>query len=98
MAGPRHGNHFQAFRYVSYITIIITIVLVIIDPFSTKLSPGTNTSPWLSKWYSIALLGLLFFIGACGRGRIAWATLVAFIMIAGFIHMWLYFVNKYSTN
>lgn len=90
-----YGSQLQAFRYVFLITVTLTIILVILDPFNaTGASTGTVEQPWVSRWYIIALTAFLFFIGLCGRGRVAWVALILVLIFSAVFQVYLYFQNK----
>jgi amino acid transporter len=90
------GPHFQAFRIVLYITIVITIIVILIDPIGVKTraieQTETGTSPWIARWFSLAVLGLLYFICATGRGHLAWVVFVLIVLMSAFITIFFQFI------
>ena len=86
------ASNLQAFRYIFLISVVVTIILVIIDPVGDRIKGASQgLAPWTSKWFLLALLFLLFILGLLKRGRLAWLVLVIFILFAGIFHMYLYF-------
>lgn len=83
------GPKFHAFRIVLYITIIVTIIVILIDPSGVRtraLEQNTvSGSPWLGRWFSLAVLFLLYFICIAGQGHLAWVTFVFVVLITAII-------------
>jgi len=88
------ASNLQAFRYVFIISVVVTIILVIIDPLGDRIQGSSQgLAPWTSRWFIIALLFLLFILGLFKRGRLAWLVLFLLILFAGLFHMYLYFAR-----
>lgn len=83
------GPKFHAFRIVLYITILITIIVILIDPSGVRTRAleqnAVSGSPWLGRWFSLAILFLLYFICIAGRGHLAWVTFVFIVLITAVI-------------
>ena len=81
--------NFQAFRIVLYITIVVTIIVILIDPTGVRTRTleqnSVSGSPWLGRWFSLAVLFLLYFTCIVGRGHLAWVTFVFIVIITAFI-------------
>lgn len=94
-----YSHHLSAFRFVFYLTIVLTILLVIIDPLGGRLAQQeTGLEPWTSKWFIVALIGFLFLLGICGRGRVAWIFLVIFVIFSGLFRVFLYFQDNQKVS
>ena len=83
------GPKFKAFRIVLLITIVVTIIVILIDPSGTRtraIEQGSSGgSPWIGRWFSLAVLFLLYFICLTGRGHLAWITFVFVVLITAYI-------------
>lgn len=83
------GPKFQAFRLVLYITIIVTIIVILIDPDGSRTRAleqnSVSGSPWIARWFALVVLFLLYFTCISGRGHLAWILLVFTVIITAFV-------------